>query len=115
MIETELNIADPVEARWLVWGRSVFAVTVVALLVALGIANVAMYSRWHEVEDGVLWGSRAEGVTAVDIARGSAAATAGIQRGDVLIAINGSPIETPADVVDSQHRSGEGTRLAYAL
>src|SRR5437879_5336997 len=103
------------EARWVTWWRSFFALTVAVALVALGIANVAMYSRWHEVEDGVLWGSRAEGVTAVDIARGSAAATAGIQHGDVLIAINGSPIETPADVVEYQHRSGEGTRLAYSL
>ena len=51
------------------------------------------YSRWHEVEDGVLWGVRAEGVTAIEIARGSAAAEAGIQPGDVLIAVNGDPID----------------------
>src|SRR5258705_310704 len=76
MVETDLNHAEPVEAWWLVWGRSVFAVTVVALLVALGIANVAMYSRWHEVEDGVLWSARAEGVTATDIAAGTAGAAA---------------------------------------
>ena len=47
MADTESNHAEPVEARWLVWGRSVFAVVIVVLLVALGIANVAMYSRWH--------------------------------------------------------------------
>ena len=29
-------------------------------------------ARWHEVEDGVLWGARAEGVTAVEVAPGSA-------------------------------------------
>ena len=68
MTETELNHIEPTEARWLVWGRSVFAVTVVALLIALGIANVAMYSRWHEVEDGALWSARAEGVTATEVA-----------------------------------------------
>ena len=54
----------------LTWGRTAFAVVVVAVLITLGIANVAMYSRWHEVEDGVLWGSRAEGVTALDVATG---------------------------------------------
>src|SRR5438876_12383665 len=110
MIDSSSSHRLPIEARWLVWTRSVLAIVVVAVLVALGIANVTMYSRWHEVEDGVLWGSRAEGVTAIDIASGSAAATAGIQRGDVLIAIDGSPIEKPGDVVEYEHGSGEGTR-----
>src|SRR5579864_4531555 len=60
------------------WSGSAFAVVVAVVLVVLGVANVAMYSRWHEVEDGVLWGARAEGVTALDVAAGSAAAAAGI-------------------------------------
>ena len=115
MVETQLNIADPSEARWLVWGRSLFAVTVVTLLVALGVANVAMYSRWHEVEDGVLWSSRAEGVVATDVAADSAAAAAGILRGDLLLAVNGSPVQTPSDVVEYQHRGHAGTRLTYLL
>src|SRR4051812_32052222 len=115
MTETPMNHAEPVEARWLVWGRSVFAVAVVVLLVALGVANVAMYSRWHEVEDGVLWSGRAEGVTASDIADGTAAAAAGIERGDVLLAVNGAPVQTPADVVEYQHRGHAGTRLVYTI
>ena len=115
MGDSSLNHTDPVEARWLVWGRSAFAVAVVLVLVGLGIANVAMYSRWHEVEDGVLWGARAEGVTAIDVLPGSAGAGAGIQAGDVLLAVNGSPVQTPAEVIEYQHRSHEGTRLAYTL
>jgi two-component system NtrC family sensor kinase len=115
MAETELNHAEPVEARWLVWGRSVFAVVIVLLLVALGIANVAMYSRWHEVEDGVLWSNRSEGVTATEVASGTAAEAAGIQRGDVLLAVNGLPIQLPSDVIEYQHRGHAGTRLVYTL
>jgi two-component system NtrC family sensor kinase len=99
----------------LVWVRSALAVAVVVVLVALGVANIALYARWHEVEDGVLWGSRAEGVTALEIASRSAAEAAGIHRGDVLIAVNGAAVETPADVVEYQHRSREGTRLVYTL
>jgi hypothetical protein len=102
-------------ASWLTWSRSAFAVAVVVVLVALGVANIALYTRWHEVEDGVLWGSRPEGVTALEIATGSAASAAGVERGDVLLAVNGSPIDTPSDVVEFQHRSREGTRLAYTL
>ena len=79
--------------RWFGWGRSLFAVVVVASLIALGIANVATYSRWHEVEDGVFWGARAEGVTAIDFAPGASAAAAGLQRGDVLLAVNGQPVQ----------------------
>jgi two-component system NtrC family sensor kinase len=110
------SAVDPVrESPWLVWGRTAFAVGVVVVLLALGIANVAMYSRWHEVEDGVLWGVRGEGVTALEVAAGSTAAVAGIERGDVVLAVNGSPVETPADLVELQHRSRAGTRLAYTL
>src|SRR5712671_5160574 len=74
MIDSSPAHAEPVEARWLAWARSLVAVIVVVVLVALGIANVAMYSRWHEVEDGVYWGARAEGVTAAEIMPGSAGA-----------------------------------------
>ncbi|HMD37348.1 MAG TPA: ATP-binding protein [Vicinamibacterales bacterium] len=103
------------ESALVVWGRTAFAAAVVLVLIALGIANVAMYSRWHEVEDGVFWDQRAEGVRAVAVLHGSAAETAGVQRGDILLAVNGSPIESPADVVEYHHRSHEGTRLTYTL
>jgi two-component system NtrC family sensor kinase len=115
MPDSSLNHAEPVEARWLVWGRSAFAVSVVLVLIALGVANVALYSRWNEVEDGVLWDGRPEGVTAIDVLEGSAGAAAGIQPGDVLLAVNGSAVQAPADVVEYQHRSHEGTRLSYTL
>jgi two-component system, NtrC family, sensor kinase len=105
----------PSRLSWFLWGRTVFAVSIVLVLIGLGVANVAMYGRWHEVEDGVLWGARGEGVTALEVAPGSAAAGAGIRRGDVLLAVNGTPIESPADVVEYQHQGREGTRLAYTL
>src|SRR5438045_8561565 len=88
------------ERRWLSWGRSVLAVVVVGVLIGLGIANIQLRAHSHEVEDGVLWSARAEGVVAAEIAPGSAAATAGIQRGDVLLAVNGSPGRTRGDTVE---------------
>jgi len=103
------------ETRWVIWGRFVLSSLVVAVLAGLGVANVVTYSRWHEVEDGVFWGARAEGVTALEVAPRSAAASAGVERGDVLIAVNGSPVQSPADVVEYQHGSREGTRLSYTL
>jgi len=97
MLDVAVNHAEPIEARWRVWGRSASAVAIVLVLVALGVANIAMYSRWHEVEDGVLWDARAEGVTAADVLPGSAGAAAGIEPGDVLVAVNGIAVDSPAD------------------
>src|SRR5438105_1696331 len=84
--------------RGLVWARSASALLVVVLLAGLGVANIALRARWHEVEDGVLWGERGRAVTALDVAAGSAAARAGVRPDDVLVSINGSRVETPADV-----------------
>jgi two-component system NtrC family sensor kinase len=103
------------ESGWVVWGRTAFALIIAGVLFALGVANIGLRARWHEVEDGVFWGSRAEGVTAVDVARGSAGAAAGIQRGDVLVAVNGSPVQSPDDLVELQHRGRDGTRFSYTL
>ena len=64
--DSEINV-EAAESRWFVWGRSAFAVAVAAVLIALGVANVTTYSRWHEYEDGVQWGARAEGVTAIEV------------------------------------------------
>src|SRR4051812_39147656 len=99
----------------LAWSRSALAALVVLVLMGLGIANIAMYSRWTDVEDGVYWDTRPEGVSAVEVAPGSPAAVAGVKRGDLLLAVNGVPVETQAEVVDALHRGHEGTRLAYTL
>jgi two-component system NtrC family sensor kinase len=102
------------ESRWRAWGRPVFALVVVLFLAGLGVANIVSH-KWNEVEDGVFWGARAEGLTAVEVAAGSAGARAGIERGDLLLAVDGAPIHTPADVIEYQHSAQPGTRLTYTL
>jgi len=64
----------------------------------LGAANIASRAAFREVEDGVLWASRVEGVVAADIADSTPAAAVGIERGDLLLAINDRPIDDPSDV-----------------
>ena len=83
------------------WSKPALPVVVVSLLLCLGAANIASRAAFREVEDGVLWSSRAEGVVAADIADSTPAAAVGIQRGDLLIAINDQPIEDPADLTFS--------------
>src|SRR5262245_29705581 len=107
--------SDRYETRWREWGRHVFAVAIVISLTALAVANIAMRGQWHEVEDGVYWGDRVEGVTAVEVAQGSAADRAGIKQGDVLLAINNRPVQSRNEVHESQHQAHEGTRVRYSL
>ena len=74
-----------------------------------------MRARVLEVEDGVLWGAQPEGVTALEVAEGSAGARAGVQRGDIVLAVNGELVETPADVIEHQQGGRDGTTLDYTL
>jgi two-component system NtrC family sensor kinase len=103
------------ESRWLSRGRTALAVAVATILLGLGIANITLRARLHEVEDGVLWGQRGEGVTALEVARGSTGEAAGIRTGDVLVAVDGRAIERPADVLEYQHEAAPGSRFEYAL
>ena len=97
------------------WGRALLAVGVVAVLLALAIANAVVRANWTEVEDGVLWLESVDGLIAESIAPDSPAVVAGIQRGDVLLAINNEPIETYEDVLQFLHASVAGTRLNYTV
>jgi PAS domain S-box-containing protein len=101
--------------RVIAWGRLMLALIVVAILLVLGVANIALRAQAHQVEDGVLWADRAEGVTVAEIADRSPAARGGLQRGDVLLAVNGVPVERRADVVEYQHRGSAGTTLSYTV
>src|SRR5947207_2129175 len=101
--------------RLVVWGRSLLALAVVGMLLVLGVANIALRAQAHQVEDGVLWADRAEGTTVSEIADGSPAARAGLQRGDILLAVNGVPVERRADVIEYQHTGVAGMKLSYTV
>ena len=94
---------DPTSSRSSDWARPALVCGIVIVLAALGVANIGLRARWHEVEDGVFWDARPEGVTAVEVAPGSAAAAAGIARGDLLIAVNGAPIQSPSGEIGRAH------------
>jgi two-component system NtrC family sensor kinase len=106
---------EEVESHLRVWSRSFFVTVVLVVLAALGIANIVERAEWRVVEDGVFWADRAEGVTAVEIASHSAATSAGIERGDVLLAVNGRPVGKRADVIEIESKGREGTQLTYTL
>ena len=67
-------------------------------LLCFGALNIAVRATSHKLEDGVLWEARPEGVTAADVAARGGAMAAGIRPGDVLVAIDGAPVETVEEV-----------------
>ncbi len=87
---------------------------VVALLVMAG-ANIRARATWQEVEDGILWGASADGVVAREVAPASPGAAAGVRVGDVLEAVNGAPVDRPADVVARLHASVKNQALVYTI
>ncbi len=96
------------------WVRVAWPVGVAAILLCLAAANVARRA-WTEVEDGVLWAGRPEGVMAVEVAPGSPAALAGVQAGDILELLDGRPVDRPRDVIEALHRGHTGEALTYTL
>jgi two-component system NtrC family sensor kinase len=98
------------------WLRVTAQLALVAVLLCLAAANIYVRATWSEMEDGVLWAASDERViVARDIATDTPAARAGVQRGDVLYAINNHHIETVDDVVAALHGAREGDSLVYTL
>lgn len=97
------------------WARTAVPIVVLAALLCLGLANIAARAAWREVEDGVLWTSRAEGIVAAEIAEGTPAAAVGLRRGDVLLSIDDRPIQDVEDVLDVLHASEAGATLRYTV
>ena len=101
--------------RWRAWVAPVLAVALVAALLCLAAANVVVRADWRELVDGVLWVDRPAGVTAVEVAPDEAGDRAGIEAGDVLLALEGVPVQSTRDVVDHLHARQRDGRLAYTL
>jgi two-component system, NtrC family, sensor kinase len=111
-------VAPVARWRWPGWAAAwpaVVTVVVTVLLFGLGVANLVIRATWHEADDGVLWVSRVEGVTAFGVAPGTPAASAGIRPGDLLEAIDGQFVEGPSDVSNLLRRAKEGQPVTYRL
>ena len=92
-----------------------FAVAVVTILFCLAAANFVVRANWNELEDGVLWAVQPEGVVAAEVAAGTPGELAGLQPGDVLIAIDGRSVESLDDVLEAVHAGEPGTQLEYTV
>lgn len=112
---TSADLRPGSDIRRQAWFRTTAHIAVVAALLCLAAANIHARWTWSEVEDGVLWRLSAGAVTAKAVAAGSPAARLGVQPGDVLVAIDGQPIESEADVTGALHAAAEGSTLGYSI
>jgi two-component system, NtrC family, sensor kinase len=103
------------QPSWREWPRSVLPILAALLLLAMGVANIVQRATSDDVEDGVLWVDRNEGVVAAEVAGGSAAARAGVRAGDVLLAVDGNPVAERAEVLALQETARAGDRHSYTL
>ena len=101
--------------RWADWGGAALPLIVVSGLLCLGAANIAARATWRAVEDGVLWTTQPEGVVATDISAGTPAAAVGIERGDVLLAIDDRPVQDLVDVSRILQAAGSGQSFRYTI
>lgn len=117
MLEDTVQAVSAVESpvSWRDRVRTVVPVTVALILLALGIGNVILRATSNQVEDGVLWVERSAGVVAAEVAVGSAAERSGLKAGDVLLAVDGLPVEARQEVLHIQQSAAAGERHTYTL
>ncbi len=87
----------------------------VGALLLLAIVNIRARATWHEVEDGILWAGSPAGVVAREVAAGSPGASAGVRAGDVLEAVNGVPVDRPAEVTARLHAAEPDQTIVYTI
>jgi two-component system, NtrC family, sensor kinase len=95
------------------WTRLAAQSAVVVLLLCLAIANITVRRSWSEMEDGALWVSEGDQVVARAVAEASPAERAALHPGDILLQINGRPIESVQHVINILHGTRRGDSLTY--
>ncbi len=96
-------------------GQRALALLVAAGLLVLVAANLRVRATWQEAEDGVLWVSGTEGVVAREVLPTGAAGRAGLRVGDLLLAVDGRPLDKASDIVKLLHASARGEQLTYTI
>ena len=64
---------------WHSWSRPALPVVVVAVLLALGVSNIAAKVNWRPFEDGVFWTTSSQGVVVGAIDADAQAKGSGLQ------------------------------------
>ncbi len=78
--------------------KTILALTIFLLFLALGGLNIVKKAIWKEPYDGVVWEEKSRGLTALKVEMDSPAYIRGIKKGDILFTINDIPVNPKVDV-----------------
>jgi PAS domain S-box-containing protein len=95
-------------------GAVVLALATLAAVIFAWL-NFVQRSHYDLVDDGVAWSDTERGIEAWRVAADSPASAAGIHPGDLLVAINDSPVPSATHVARRLYRAGLWTQLRYKL
>ena len=95
--------------------RTVALTLLTIAAVVFAFLNFEQRLHFNLPTDGVVWWDASAGVVARQVAPGSPAANAGIERGDILKAIGGQPIERATDVTRTLYHAGLWRQLEYRV
>ena len=96
------------------FGAVILALATMAAVV-FALLNFDQRARFETPDDGVAWRDSAQGVEAWRVAPSSPASRAGIQPGDILLEVNGTPITRAVGVTMKLYRAGLWIQLRYKL
>jgi two-component system NtrC family sensor kinase len=85
------------------------------VLSGLGVYNLVLKATWTLMDDGVFWRSAPEGLVAARVADGGPADAAGVQVGDVLLALDGQEIANPDAIETTLAQRPSGVPARYTL
>ena len=85
------------------------------VLAALGVYNIVLKSTWTVMDDGAFWTAAPQGLVAARLAPGGPAARAGVRAGDVLLAVDGEEVLSPARLEGTLGARQRGERVSYLL
>ncbi len=95
--------------------RAVILVLLTIAAVVFAALNFEQRLHFNLPDDGVVWWNTAAGVVARQVSPDSPAAKAGIEQGDILIAVDGSPVTRATEVTRDLYRAGLWTPLDYRV
>jgi two-component system, NtrC family, sensor kinase len=95
-------------------GAVVLALATLAAVIFAWL-NFVQREEFESPDDGVAWADGADGVRAWKLAPNSPATRAGIRPDDILVAINGIPVNTQVQVTKRLWRAGLWTQVRYKL
>src|SRR6202521_1754878 len=95
-------------------GAVVLALATLAAVIFAWL-NFVQREEFESPDDGVAWLDTAQGAKAWKLAPNSPAARAGVRPEDILVAINGVPVNTQVQVTKRLWRAGLWTQVRYKL